>query len=174
LVISRYFKHPSYWKIDGKPYFSIYEMQLFLNSFGTVQAAREALDQFRKKVEQAGFPGLHINAILWGQPNLPGGTTPADWSKLCAELEAGQPDWLYLGASRCPQLRHLPDFGLRLGTRRSSWLLDGALKNYPVPFFHQYDHQLGQQPARSSRCGLVQTCSACGQSRHCRATPRSL
>ena len=34
LVIARYFKHPSYWKIDGKPYFSIYEMGLFLESFG--------------------------------------------------------------------------------------------------------------------------------------------
>ena len=37
LVIARYFKHPSYWKIDGKPYFSIYEMSLFLENFGSVE-----------------------------------------------------------------------------------------------------------------------------------------
>ena len=43
LVIARYFKHPSYWKIDGKPYFSIYEMSLFLENFGSVEGcARRA------------------------------------------------------------------------------------------------------------------------------------
>ena len=35
-VIENYFKHPSYWKIDGCPYFSIYEFHSFfqnLNKF---------------------------------------------------------------------------------------------------------------------------------------------
>src|SRR5690606_4666324 len=82
----RYFKHPSYWLIDGKPYFSIYEMSLFLESFGSVAEARAALDGFRDKARKAGFPDLHINAILWGQPNLPGGKTPADWPRLCTQL----------------------------------------------------------------------------------------
>ncbi len=86
LVIERYFKHPSYWTIDGEPYFSIYEMSLFLESFGSVEAARAAMDRFREKAIAAGFPGLHLNAILWGQPNLPGGKTPADWPKLCKDL----------------------------------------------------------------------------------------
>jgi hypothetical protein len=36
LVISKYFKHPSYWFVDGKPYFSIYEMSQFLDSFGSI------------------------------------------------------------------------------------------------------------------------------------------
>ncbi len=135
LVISRYFKHPSYWKIDGKPYFSIYEMQLFLNSFGTVQAAREALDQFRKKAEQAGFPGLHINAILWGLPNLPGGTTPADWSKLCEELKLDSLTgytWVHHGALNYGTF---PVSDYVWGRDRYLGFLDGALKNYPVPYF---------------------------------------
>jgi hypothetical protein len=86
LVIERYFKRPNYWRIDGKPYFSIYEMSQFLDNFGSIAAARAALDRFRDKARAAGFPGLHINAVLWGQPNLPGGRTPADWGKLCAGL----------------------------------------------------------------------------------------
>jgi len=37
LIIARYFKHPSYWKIEGKPYFSIYDISVFLASFPTVK-----------------------------------------------------------------------------------------------------------------------------------------
>ncbi len=33
-VIEKYFKHPSYWKIDGCPYFSIYQFKTFLETFG--------------------------------------------------------------------------------------------------------------------------------------------
>ena len=86
LVIARYFKHPSYWLVDGKPYFSIYEMSQFLDSFGSIENARGALDKFRAKVRAAGFPGLHVNAIVWGEPNLPGGKTPPGWPKLCRDL----------------------------------------------------------------------------------------
>jgi hypothetical protein len=86
LVISNYFKHPSYWRVDGKPYFSIYEMSQFLDSFGSIENARAALDNFRAKVCVAGFPGLHVNAIVWGEPNLPGGKTPPGWPKLCRDL----------------------------------------------------------------------------------------
>jgi len=86
LVIARYFKHPSYWLVDGKPYFSIYEMSQFLDSFGSIENARAALDQFRAKVLAAGFPGLHVNAIVWGEPNLPGAKTPPGWPKLCRDL----------------------------------------------------------------------------------------
>ena len=86
LVIARYFKHPSYWLVDGKPYFSIYEMSQFLDSFGSIENARAALDKFRAKVRAAGFSGLHVNAIVWGEPNLPGGKTPPGWPKLCRDL----------------------------------------------------------------------------------------
>ena len=86
LIIARYFKHPSYWLVDGKPYFSIYEMSQFLDSFGSIENARTALDKFRTKVRAAGFPDLHVNAIVWGEPNLPGGKTPPGWPKLCHDL----------------------------------------------------------------------------------------
>ncbi|WP_344980377.1 glycoside hydrolase family 99-like domain-containing protein [Compostibacter hankyongensis] len=64
-VISRYFKNPSYYKIDGKPVFCIYELNNFIKGFGSPEAAKEALDYFREKTVAAGFPGLHLQAILW-------------------------------------------------------------------------------------------------------------
>lgn len=68
-VVDTYFRHPSAWKIDGKPYFSIYETKTFLQSFGNdLDAAAAALDRFREKTKAAGFPGLHLNAVLWGLP----------------------------------------------------------------------------------------------------------
>ncbi len=66
-VIEKYFKHPSYWKIDGCPYFSIYEINTFLQTFGGDRTkAAAALARFRDKVRAAGFPDLHLNAVLFG------------------------------------------------------------------------------------------------------------
>ncbi len=79
-VIERYMKHPSYYKIDGKPVFSIYELGTLMNGLGGLAPTREALDSFRAKVQAAGFPGLHIQAILWS--NIPASATfvPGDRS----------------------------------------------------------------------------------------------
>jgi hypothetical protein len=66
-VIEHYFKHPSYWKIDGCPYFSIYQFDTFLQTFNNdTTAAVAALQRFRSKVKAAGFPDLHLDGSLWG------------------------------------------------------------------------------------------------------------
>lgn len=71
-VIEKYFKNPSYWKINGCPYFSIYQISTFLQTYGNGYAkARAALDLFRNKVKAAGFPDLHINGVLYGFLNNP-------------------------------------------------------------------------------------------------------
>lgn len=68
-IINDYFKKPHYYKINGAPVFSIYELSTFINGMGSPEKAKEALDYFRKKTIEAGFPGLHLQAILWG--NIP-------------------------------------------------------------------------------------------------------
>ncbi len=68
-VIARYMHHPSYYKIEGKPVFSIYELGTLIKGLGGVEQTKAALDSFRAKVKAAGFPGLHIQAILWS--NIP-------------------------------------------------------------------------------------------------------
>ncbi|MCK3683707.1 glycoside hydrolase family 99-like domain-containing protein [Maribellus sp. YY47] len=64
-VIKQYFNQPNYFKIDGKPVFSIFSIGNLLEGFGgSVEEARKALDYFREEVKKAGFPGLHIQ---WNQ-----------------------------------------------------------------------------------------------------------
>ena len=85
-VIQTYFKHPSYWKIEGRPYFSVYELNKLIESFGTIEATRHALDQFRIKAKQAGFPDIHLNAVVWGRSIIPGEQKPADPAQVVSRL----------------------------------------------------------------------------------------
>lgn len=62
-AIERFFTEPNYWKIDGCPYFSIYELDKLVGGLGGVEATREALDDFRQRVKLAGFPDLHLNLV---------------------------------------------------------------------------------------------------------------
>lgn len=71
-VIERYFRHPSYWMLDGCPYFSIYDLARLRASLGGLDGTREALSHFRSKVKQAGFRDLHLNAVVWSARLLPG------------------------------------------------------------------------------------------------------
>lgn len=71
-VIRHYFGHPSYWRIDGCPYFSIYELYRLIDGLGGVEATRDALEHFRARTQAAGFPDLHLNAVVWGVQILPG------------------------------------------------------------------------------------------------------
>ena len=73
-----YFRHPSHFTIDNCPYFSIYDLTKFLAIWGSVEETRRAMDEFRRRVRAAGFPDLHLNAVVWGQPVLPVEQTPAD------------------------------------------------------------------------------------------------
>lgn len=64
-VINQYFKKPNYFKIDGKPVFSIFSINKLMESFGgDAGKTRQALDYFRDEVKKAGFPDLHIQ---WNQ-----------------------------------------------------------------------------------------------------------
>ena len=84
--IEKYFKHPSYWKIDEKPYFSFYDLTTLIEMFGSVKATREGLDRFRAKAKAAGLPGLHLNIVVWGRAILPGEKIPTDPKVLVEQL----------------------------------------------------------------------------------------
>ena len=66
-TIEKYFKHPCYYKIDGKPVYMIFDFFNFVRGLGGVEAAKEALCYFRERVKAAGFPGLELQACLKGQ-----------------------------------------------------------------------------------------------------------
>ena len=65
-VIKNYFSHPSYWKIDGCPYFSVYEFFNLVKTYKDVPNTIKALERFRQKTKEAGFPDLHLNIVAWG------------------------------------------------------------------------------------------------------------
>jgi hypothetical protein len=74
-VIANYFQHPCYWKLDGAPYFSIYDLPSLVRGLGGVEAAADALSGFRARTRAAGFPDLHLNQVLWNRAILPGETS---------------------------------------------------------------------------------------------------
>ena len=86
LIVDRYFTHPSYLKVGGCPYFSIYDLAQFVAIHGSVEATRQAIDAFRERVRSAGFSNLHLNAVAWGKPVLPGEKVIRDLPQLIAAL----------------------------------------------------------------------------------------
>ena len=86
LVIQKYFTRPNYLKINGKPYFSIYDVEKFVESFGTIEATKAAMDRLREKAKQAGLKGVHWNLVAWGNPILPGEKAPENTTELIRQL----------------------------------------------------------------------------------------
>ena len=82
----KYFQRPDYYTIDGKPYFSCYELNKLLHSFGSVAETRRALEDFRIAAAAAGLPGLHLNCVVWTEAILPGESTPLNLPELLSIL----------------------------------------------------------------------------------------
>ncbi len=69
-LIEKYFKHPSYYKIDGKPVFMIYDLENLMKGLGGADETKAAFDWFRNQAVKAGLPGLHLQMTLWGEMNF--------------------------------------------------------------------------------------------------------
>ena len=65
-LIQRYFCHPQYYRIGGKPVFQIYDIDNLIKGLGSVEKTAEKLQEFRRKCEQAGLGGLHLQITQWG------------------------------------------------------------------------------------------------------------
>jgi hypothetical protein len=64
--LTQYFTRPNYYKIDGKPLISIYDLKNFLNTFGSIEVAREAMLWLDEEAKKYGLPGVHFQAIHQG------------------------------------------------------------------------------------------------------------
>src|SRR5690606_20733488 len=40
MLVEQYFTRSNYWKIDGKAYFSVYDVQKFVEGFGSLEATK--------------------------------------------------------------------------------------------------------------------------------------
>jgi hypothetical protein len=70
-VIEHYFSRPNYLRIEGKPWFSIYEVASLIDGMGGVDEAADALRWFDGQAVAAGFPGIHFDGVIWGFGVLP-------------------------------------------------------------------------------------------------------
>ena len=68
-VINNYFNQPNYFTIDGMPVFSIFSLTNLLEGLGGLEQTKAALDYFREMTKKAGFPGLHLQLIIYGLPD---------------------------------------------------------------------------------------------------------
>ena len=85
-IIHNYFRKPNYWRVNNGLYFSIYELSKLLENFGTLEKTRAGLEDFRARTKDAGLGELHLNAVVWNEPILPGEQQVPDVNTLLDQL----------------------------------------------------------------------------------------
>lgn len=63
-ILEKYMHHPSYYRIDGKPVFMIYDMKNLIEGLGGIHQTAQALDWWRERAVISGLPGLHLQCHL--------------------------------------------------------------------------------------------------------------
>ncbi len=58
--IERYFTHPSYYRIEGKPVLMLFHYANFIRGLGDEAAAADAIHWLNEATRKVGFPGLHL------------------------------------------------------------------------------------------------------------------
>jgi len=136
-IINDYFKRPNYYKIDGMPVFSIYELGTFIKGIGGTEKAKAALEIFRQKTIAAGFPGLHLQAIVWGQIPKSLDGVPSDRVKTQNEA------LLYLGFNSMTNYQWIHYTNIAPQEDYARWARKGIAKwaeydsTFTIPYFPQ-------------------------------------
>jgi hypothetical protein len=131
-LITQYFTKPNYWLIDGKAYFSIYDIQNFITGFGSVEATVGEMKKLNEKAVKAGLKGVHWNLVAWGKAILPGQDAPANNKELLELLgfdSATSYVWIHHA--------HMPDVQTDYNTVRDQYMehWDQVKKEYGVPYY---------------------------------------
>jgi hypothetical protein len=133
-VVKTYFSRPNCLKLGGAPYFSIYELGTFISGMGGLEPAREAVESFRKKTREAGFPDLHLNGILWGVRVLPSELGISDPNRVIAALglaSVGSYTWVHYFD---PNSAGFPKSSYAKAAERNYALWDEHARSLPVPY----------------------------------------
>ncbi len=163
-IIGKYFKHPSYWLVDGCPYFSVYDLDTLIKGLGSLEATKLALADFRAKTIAAGFPDLHLNVIVRRDQVIGGGTLVLSGSKEDARafdqnqvtLDLG---FKSLGAYTWSHQVSYPDFP----TTQYSYAREEAMaaahqtvKNFELPYYANVTCGWDSTPRMSSSDVYIQ------------------
>ncbi|MFI5358269.1 MAG: glycoside hydrolase family 99-like domain-containing protein, partial [Opitutales bacterium] len=60
-----YFRHPNYWQVDGRLFFSLFQAEYFVEQLGGAAATRRLLAKIDRRLAAAGLPPMHWNAMIW-------------------------------------------------------------------------------------------------------------
>lgn len=129
-AITAYFSQPNYWKLDGKPYFSIYELMTLVRGLGGMEQARAALDDFRARARAAGLPGIHLNAVAWGVKPQGLARDEAEMIRLLGIDSVTSYCWIHHNYPRPFPAAPYPQWA-----RQSAGQWDGLSRQFPVPYY---------------------------------------
>jgi hypothetical protein len=85
-LVERYFGHPSYYRIDGRPVFCLYEPNVLIRGLGGLDAAADALGWLSDQADRAGLGGLHLQLIARGGLSTEATGIPGDGAAVQAEV----------------------------------------------------------------------------------------
>ncbi len=146
-VVEKYFTKSNYWKIAGKAYFSVYDVQKFVESFGSMGAAKAAMNRMREKAKAAGLSGVHWNLVAWGNPILPVEKAPSNTPELIKMLGFdSSTSYVWIHHVELPETQ--TDFNYVRDAYFRHW--DKAKVGYGVPYFPNVT--MGWDP--TPRCDL--------------------
>lgn len=131
-IVNDYFLKPNYWLIDGKAYFSIYDVQRFVSNFSSIEATREAMDYLNKKAIEAGLKGVHWNLVAWGNPILPVEKAPKNTAELIKKLGFDSAT-SYVWIHHSWPTDEKTDYNSVRDAYFNHW--DNAKREYQVPYF---------------------------------------
>jgi len=146
-VIKEYFTKPNYWKIEGKAYFSVYDVKKFVEGFGSMEATKAAMDRMREKAIAAGLKGVHWNLVAWGNPILPVEKAPSNTPELIKMLGFdSSTSYVWIHHVKLPKTQ--TDYNYVRDAYLAHW--DKAKAEYGVPYFPNVT--MGWDP--TPRCDL--------------------
>jgi hypothetical protein len=146
-VIKEYFSKPNYWKIDGKAYFSVYDVQKFVEGFGSIEASKAAMERLNEKAVKAGLKGVHWNMVAWGNPVLPVENAPKDTPGLIGSLGfKSATSYVWIHHTELPDT--ITDYNWVRDRYFEHW--EKAKTEYGVPYFPNVT--MGRDP--TPRCDL--------------------
>ena len=131
-IVEKYFTRPNYWKIGGKAYFSVYDVQKFVEGFGSMEATKAAMNRMREKAKAVGLGGVHWNLVAWGNPILPVEKASLDTSELIKTLGFDScTSYVWIHHVELPETQ--TDFNYVRDKYFTHW--DKAKEDYGVPYY---------------------------------------
>ncbi len=131
-LIKKYFSQPNYWLIDGKAYFSIYDIQNFIDSFGSLEATTKEMRKLNDKAIKAGLKGIHWNLVAWSNAILPGQNVSSSSKDLLKMLPfESATSYVWVHHVRLPEL--LTDFNYVRDQYLEHW--EKVKADYEVPYY---------------------------------------